>query len=277
MKFGTGDFHVHAFAIPEIWNGITNIIAEGNLYEFFNFIIIEAIGPLRPVSSNYMIRLNQLTTVHHLFGYPVFIPRNKFELSDIAQINDVATVSDTNGNASYAIGEFYLRSIWYNCFVFIRFTLYDGSYIKVIVWNQLLEALDPILEDNIEHPRIVILAGFRPYVNRGIAQLSSLPCSRIFINYRQHGATYLMRQKHSIKVVLSDDEILMLDLIRNGNFDNPPIIIFTSYRAHTFKGNVILKCIQSSRIYIDPPYQAAIVMRQRLIEEGLYEGQKDSP
>ncbi|KAK1360109.1 hypothetical protein POM88_044583 [Heracleum sosnowskyi] len=198
------DFHVHAFAIPEIWNGIANIIVEGNLYEFFNFTVIEATGPLRPVSSNYMIRLNQLTTVNHLFGYPVFIPRNKFELSDIEQINDFATLSDTNGNATYAIDvvgvvetiePVNVIQTHYGPRQFIRFTLYDGSYIKVTVWNQLLEDLDPILEDNVEHPHIVILAGFRPSVYRGIAQLSSLPCSRIFINYRQHGATYLMRQK----------------------------------------------------------------------------------
>ncbi|KAK1384320.1 hypothetical protein POM88_022055 [Heracleum sosnowskyi] len=327
-----------------------------------------------------MIRLNQLTTVNHLFGYPVFIPRNKFELSDIAQINDFATLSDTNCNATYAIDvvgvvetiePVNVIQTHYGPRQFIRFTLYDGR--KVTVWNQLLEDLDPILEDNVEHPHIVILADIihslealdssksswriRVRVTRIWASISNdgntfLGMNLILLDAQNYhvrafvvpyvwevlqnifnegnfydinsftttqatgklrsyvpdeiptyaidvagvvkdiepvsviqtiiGDRYLLRfslsdGRHSIKVVLSDDEILMLDPIRNGNFDNPPIIIFASCRAHIFEGNVILKCIQSSRIYIDPPYQGAIIMKQRLIDEGLYEEQKDYP
>ncbi|KAK1379106.1 hypothetical protein POM88_025850 [Heracleum sosnowskyi] len=48
---------------------------------------------------------------------------------------------------------------------------------------------------------------------------------RYFLRFR------LSNGRMSVKVSLLDDEILMLDPIKNGNFEDPPIIVFASCRA----------------------------------------------
>lgn len=61
-------------------------MVEGGLYIFFNFYTKEAMGTLRPTSSEYIINFSNSTTVQKIDQDDFMIPNHKFEFVDLSEL-----------------------------------------------------------------------------------------------------------------------------------------------------------------------------------------------
>lgn len=60
---------------------------EGGHYITSNFYAKQAMGTLRPTSSEYIINFSNLTTVQKLDQDDFTIPSHKFEFVDLSELN----------------------------------------------------------------------------------------------------------------------------------------------------------------------------------------------
>lgn len=98
------NYHVHAFAHPNVWHNLANMIVEGNAYDFHNFVTREPAGRLRPVSSDRSIVLTNSTTVQPVPLEVITIPRHKFELVTLTELYNLARSYPSDEAPLYAAG-----------------------------------------------------------------------------------------------------------------------------------------------------------------------------
>lgn len=105
------DYHVHAFVYSDDWNAFRNLLFEGNVYDFTNFITREATGSLRPVSTGISIVFTSHTRAQPVPLEVTTIPRHKFEITPIGDLYDLAMSYVADDSPVYAIGDiFYIYS-----------------------------------------------------------------------------------------------------------------------------------------------------------------------
>lgn len=96
---------MQASIFPPQWNLIQNIIHEGNLYVLTNFIVVQATGWLRSVSSNVKIIFMGAMIVEALPLPDAIIPMHKFEFTCLEDLYHL-TLSYTGHNSPvYATGQ----------------------------------------------------------------------------------------------------------------------------------------------------------------------------
>ncbi|XP_074374598.1 uncharacterized protein LOC141715009 [Apium graveolens] len=198
------DCHVFAFVNRVIWHDVSNIILEGNTYDIHNFIVIEPVGLLRPVSSDKIIIFAYDTIVHPVPFELNTIPRNKFELKTIPEISELAMSLSEHEVPVHAIDiigmaqniepikQVYTR---FGEKKFLRFELFDGSnVVQIYARDQFTDDVAMTLEGNVVYPPIVILTTMRPLIHNGLLQIRSSACSQIYFNIN-HPAVKVLRKR----------------------------------------------------------------------------------
>lgn len=103
------NFHVHAVVHHPILNAFENVIFAGDIYRITNFIVREANGVFRPVSSTICLRLTQFTIVQPAFNNPITpIAMHKFEVVELQDLYDIARSYPPNQMPTHAIGDYNL-------------------------------------------------------------------------------------------------------------------------------------------------------------------------
>lgn len=88
------------------WNGFANVIFEGNLYEITNFVVRQATGALKPVSSTTCIVLTQSTIAEQILNDAITpIPMHKFELVELEELYDIVKSYPLDEIPANAIGD----------------------------------------------------------------------------------------------------------------------------------------------------------------------------
>lgn len=95
----------------------SSIIKEGPIYEILNFIIRDATGIHKTVSSRMAIVLTNSTILRHLIDGDHQIPRHKFELIDLRDVYSISR-DVTNFNS---IGDICLFSSAHRWFIHFKF------------------------------------------------------------------------------------------------------------------------------------------------------------
>lgn len=106
-----------------MWNVIGKDVVEGGVYIVQNFIVRDAVGNLKPVSSDICIRFTNASTFEPWLD-ELIIPRHKFEFFDLGDLFAEASRLPENANPEFAVGKFYQLIL--NCLydIFIIFVMF---------------------------------------------------------------------------------------------------------------------------------------------------------
>ena len=104
--------HIHAFSFSNTWKLIGKNIIEGAVYIIETFMVRDASGNLKPVSTDTSIRFTNATTFQPCTDY-VMIPKYKFEFMDLGDLMDEARKYGPKENPEFSIG-YFLFPIWLN-------------------------------------------------------------------------------------------------------------------------------------------------------------------
>ncbi|XP_074356563.1 uncharacterized protein LOC141696303 [Apium graveolens] len=184
--------HIHAFAFADTWKLIGKNIVEGAFYIIDTFIVRDASGNLKPVSTDTSIRFTYATTFQPCADY-VMIPKYKFEFMDLGDLMDEARKYGPKENPEFVIDiigvvedfikvskiptKFGDRDI-------VRFKICDASNKhRVGIWGDMAKVVsDQYEEYNHEENVIVILTSVKLGTYNDTLQISSLASSKVYFN-----------------------------------------------------------------------------------------------
>ncbi|XP_074348532.1 uncharacterized protein LOC141687226 [Apium graveolens] len=94
--------HIHVFTFADTWKLIGKNIVEGAVYIIDTFMVRDASGNLKPVSTDTSIRFTNATTFQPCTEY-VMISKYKFEFMDLGDLMDEARKYGPKENQEFAI------------------------------------------------------------------------------------------------------------------------------------------------------------------------------
>lgn len=98
------NFHVQAFVYGENWKYFSTDIVEGGVFIISNFYTKQAMGTLRPTTSNVIIIFSASTNVQKVEEDDIMIPRHKFELVDLSELFGVVSKYKNPENPKFSTG-----------------------------------------------------------------------------------------------------------------------------------------------------------------------------
>ncbi|XP_074327616.1 uncharacterized protein LOC141665530 [Apium graveolens] len=194
------NFYVQSTVASNVWDIFQEVINEGKVYEISDFLTKKDTRKHRSVSSRIYITFNSETVIKPLLGYDTTIDYHKFDFFDIGDM--IVNAKDTklailliflqvlydSQSLSYIIGVFEdieLAQVIPSKIgdqMIIHFRITDGrNDVRVTVWGKHVKSLDPLFNDVLESPIIVILACMRPLWLHGEAVIGTVESSRIYI------------------------------------------------------------------------------------------------
>ncbi|KAL1815245.1 hypothetical protein ACET3Z_017819 [Daucus carota] len=186
------DSHLEAFVVSEAWNVLQDMMFEGQVYDIYSFVCCDSTGKLRPVSSNISIVLTSQTVVLPAPNEVSNIPRHKFEITELSQLYSLTRSYPLDVIPSHAIDVIgvamdveYVRcsESRFGSNFHMRFTLYDGrNYAKVIVFDDKIQDMEPLFQNNFSVEPILILASMRSIFIQGRLELISTGSTCIYVN-----------------------------------------------------------------------------------------------
>ncbi|XP_074327971.1 uncharacterized protein LOC141665886 [Apium graveolens] len=186
------NFHVQAIIDSNVWDIFQEVINKGKVYEISDFLTKKDTRKHRYVSFRIYITFNSETVIKPLLGDDTTIALHKFDFVDIGDMivnrkgyrtSDIADIlTDVIGVVEDLEPAQVITSMIGDQTI-IRFRITDGrNVVRVTVWGKHVKSLDPLFNDVLESPIIVILASMRPLWLHGEAVIYIVESSRIYIN-----------------------------------------------------------------------------------------------
>ncbi|XP_074346783.1 uncharacterized protein LOC141685591 [Apium graveolens] len=190
------NFHVQATIDSNVWDIFQEVINEGKVYEISDFLTKKDTRKHRSVSSRIFITFNSETVIEPLLGDDTTIALHKFDFFDIGDmivnakgyrtgniadiLTDVIGVVEDLEPAQILEYKNYISEFEYS--YAIPLLLINRNVVRVTLWGKYVKSLDPLFNDVLESPIIVILASMRPLWLHGEAVIGIVESSRIYIN-----------------------------------------------------------------------------------------------
>ncbi|KAK1393529.1 hypothetical protein POM88_012585 [Heracleum sosnowskyi] len=191
-------------SFPEIWKYFGPNIHEGTMYRISNFVVKEAIGKLRPVSSQFLIIFSKVTLMQVLDNESFFIPKHKFEIVNLRDLHLLANDIHEGVLPEYAydvigvvedLQDLEIAETKSGYMQLLKFKIGDGRYShKVAIWGELAEFARNMLEMEAEQLRIILISSIRILKTNGHIVISCSSSTKVYVNL-EYDDVIKMRQR----------------------------------------------------------------------------------